>query len=71
MKENEREDEILLEVDKEYYKLFFIEDIIIENEKLPKKLEISLEKGKLIEKEKEEYINLLMIVLILKKILNI
>jgi len=55
---NEREDEILLEVDNEYDKLFLKEDIIIESEKLPNKIKISLEKGKLIEKENEENIKL-------------
>jgi len=55
---NEREDEILLEVDNEYDKLFLKEDIIIESEKLPNKIKISLEKGKLIEKENEKNIKL-------------
>ena len=55
---NEREDELLLEVDNQYDKLFLKEDIIIESEKLPNKIKISLEKGKLIEKENEENKNI-------------
>ena len=37
-----------MEVDKKYNKIFFIEDIIKESEKLPKKIKDSLEKGKII-----------------------
>ena len=55
---NEREDELLLEVDNQYDKLFFNEDIIIESEKLPNKIKISLEKGKLIAKENGEKENM-------------
>ena len=55
---NEREYELLLEVDNQYDKLFLKEDIIIESEKLPNKIKISLEKGKLIEKENEENKNI-------------
>ena len=43
---NEREDELLFEVDKKYKNLFDKEDIIKESEKLPNKIKISLEKGK-------------------------
>ena len=43
---NEREDEILLEVDKQFDNLFLEESIIKESEKLPNKIKISLEKGK-------------------------
>ena len=45
---NNREDQLLSEVDKKYEEVFFKEDIIKESEKLPDKIKISLEKGKLI-----------------------
>ena len=48
---NDREDEILLKVNKEFEKLSPNEDILKEGEKLPNKIKISLEKGKLIENE--------------------
>ena len=48
---NNREDELLLEVDNEFEKLYFSEEILTETEKLPNKIKISLEKGKLIDKE--------------------
>ena len=48
---NEREDEILLEVDKKYNEEFCDEEIIKESEKLPNKIKSSLEKGKLINNE--------------------
>ena len=43
---NEREEELLNEVNNKYNKIFFNEDIIKQNEKLPNKIKISLEKGK-------------------------
>ena len=43
---NEREEELLKEVNNKYNKIFFNEDIIKQNEKLPNKIKISLEKGK-------------------------
>jgi hypothetical protein len=43
---NEKENKLLDEVDEQYDKLFFKEDIIKEFEKLPKKVKNSLEKGK-------------------------
>ena len=46
---NEREDELLSEVDIQFNKTYFNEDIIKQTEKLPNKLKLSLEKGKLIE----------------------
>ena len=46
---NNREDEILLEIDNKYNKLFFNIDIIKECDKLPNKIKISLENGKEIE----------------------
>ena len=48
---NEREDELLLEVDKQFESLYFKEDIIKESEKLPNKIKISLEKGKINDNE--------------------
>ena len=48
---NEREDELLLEVDKEFNEKYFNEEIIKQSEKLPNKIKISLEKGKIIDKE--------------------
>ena len=50
---NNREDELLLEVDNQFEKIYFNEDILKETEKLPNKIKISLEKGKLIDKEWE------------------
>jgi len=46
---NNREDELLLEVDNKYNELYFDENIIKECDKLPNKIKISLEKGKEIE----------------------
>ena len=46
---NEREDELLLEVDKRYNEIFGDEKIIRESEKLPNRIKMSLEKGKLID----------------------
>jgi len=48
---NEREDELLLEIDNKYKELFGNEDIIKECEKLPNKIKISLEEGKLIDND--------------------
>ena len=48
---NEREDQLLLDVDNKFNELFFNENIIKDSEKLPNKIKISLERGKLIEKE--------------------
>ena len=48
---NDREDELLLEVDKQYNSLYFKEDTIKEWEKLPNKIKVSLEKGKKIEND--------------------
>ena len=48
---NEREDELLLEVDNKYKDLFGDENIIKESEKLPNKIKLSLEKGKLLDNE--------------------
>ena len=48
---NEREDELLLEVDNKYNEIYFNEILVNEAEKLPNKIKVSLEKGKKIEKE--------------------
>ena len=41
----------MLEVDEKFNEIYIKEDIIRESEKLPNKIKISLEKGKLIDKE--------------------
>ena len=43
---NQREDELLLEIDQKFDSLFFKEDLIKESNKLPNKIKLSLEKGK-------------------------
>jgi len=48
---NEREDQILMEINKKYEGNFLKEDIIKEFEKLPDKIKISLEKGNIIKKD--------------------
>ena len=48
---NEREDELLNQVDKEYNNLFINENKLKEYEKMPNKIKISLEKGNNIDKE--------------------
>ena len=48
---NERETQLLLEIDNLYKTKYFNEDIIKKAEKLPKQIKVSLEKGKLIDKE--------------------
>ena len=48
---NEREDEILSEVDKQFDVIFFKGDLVKEGVKLPTKVKLSLEKGKSIDKE--------------------
>ena len=52
---NNREDELLLEVDKQYNKLYCNEKIIKQSENLPNKIKISLEKGKIVNKEWNNY----------------
>ena len=47
---NDREDELLLEINKKYENIYFKEELIKECEKLPNIIKISLEKGKLIDK---------------------
>ena len=51
---NKREDELLLKVDELFEKTFFKEDFMRESEKLPNKIKISLEKGKLIDNQLNE-----------------
>ena len=48
---NEKEEELLKEIDEKYDKLFLTDNVIKESEKLPDKVKISLEKGKKIDKE--------------------
>ena len=48
---NNREDELLLEVDNFFDAYYFSEDMIKKGEKLPKQIKLSLEQGKLIDKE--------------------
>ena len=48
---NQREDELLLEVDNLYYDYFFKDDLMDKSENLPKKVKLALEKGKSIENE--------------------
>ena len=47
---NEREDELLLEVENQYNELYINENLIRDSEKFPNKIKLSLEKGKIIEK---------------------
>ena len=44
---NEREDQLLSEVEVQYNNIFFKEDFIKQNEKLPNKIKLTLEKGKI------------------------
>ena len=46
---NEREDQLLLEVNKQFDNIFIKEDIIKNTDKIPNKIKINLEKGKLID----------------------
>ena len=48
---NEREVDLLLEIDNQFNTKFINEDIIKKREKLPKQIKLSIEKGKLIDKE--------------------
>ena len=49
---NKREDKILSEIDEIFEQKFFKEELIKESKNLPKKVKQCLEKGKIIEKEK-------------------
>ena len=55
---NKREDDLLLEVDKQYEALFCKESFLKEIDKLPNKTKIALEKSKNIEEEYNDKINL-------------
>ncbi len=48
---NEREEELLSEIDKKYEECYFSENLVKESEKLPQKVKISLEKSKKINNE--------------------
>ena len=48
---NEREDELLSEVDKKFEEFYFDDNLVKESEKLPKKIKASLEKSKIIDNE--------------------
>ena len=48
---NDREDELLLDIDNKFNEKYFNEELIKESEKLPNKIKMSLEKGKEIDKE--------------------
>ena len=48
---NEREDKILLEIEKQYNELYFKEEMIKNCEKLPKKFNLYLERGKIVNNE--------------------
>ena len=51
---NEREDQLLLDVDKKFEKFYSEQNILKKNEKLPNKIKKYLEKGKLINDEWNE-----------------
>ena len=51
---NNREDELLLNVEKEFENRFFNENIIKECEKLPNKIKLSLEKGNVMNREYDD-----------------
>ena len=51
---NNREDKLLLEVDKKYDEIYFNENIMKESKNLPNKIKLSLEKGNKIEKEYDD-----------------
>ena len=59
---NKREDELLLEVDKQFDNYYIKEDITKDNEKLPSKIKIYLEKGKNIEKDWNNENNLISLI---------
>ena len=48
---NEREDQLLLQIDNKFDDIYFNEEIIRQSQNLPNKIKISLDKGKLIEQE--------------------
>ena len=52
---NNKEDEILLQIDNKYEELYTNKDYIIETEKLPEKINKSLEQGKIIQNDVDKY----------------
>ena len=58
---NNREDELLSEIDQMYDKLYIKEELVKESEKLPNKIKIYLEKGKIINEDwdKDNKLNLI------------
>ena len=48
---NDREDEIMLEIDEKFDEIYFKEDLMKQTEKLPNKIKVSLEKVKAINNE--------------------
>ena len=52
---NNREDELLLEIEKQYNELFFKDEFIKETEKFPNRIKISLEKGKQIKENNNDH----------------
>ena len=48
---NNKEDELLLNIDKQFDKIFFDEKLIKESKTIPNKIKIYIEKGKIIDKE--------------------
>ena len=67
---NQREDELLLEVDQIYNKEYCNEDIIKEGEKLPNKIKMTLEKSKLLDNEWNDNNKLISIINICIKLEN-
>ena len=61
---NDREDELLLEIDKVFNDKYLCEDLIKKAEKLPKAIKLSLNKGKLVDKELDSNNLILMKILI-------
>ena len=55
---SEREDKLLLEIDKKYKLILFNDEEIKDNEKLPKKIKYLLEKGKKVENESKNEKNI-------------
>ena len=51
---NDKEDQLLKEIDNKYGKVYFNEELINNSEKLPNRVKSSLENGKLIENDWEE-----------------
>ena len=51
---NEKEDKLLSDIDNEFNKKYFKDDLIKESEKLPNKIKKSIDKGKIIEKAWDE-----------------